>query len=48
MFEKIHTKFTDKMIEIYVKFNCPLDNTYTLIIVGGEVIFTGLLIYLIL
>jgi len=48
MFKKIHTKMRDKMIEIYVKCNCPLDNTYTLIIVGGEVILIGLLIFLIL
>jgi len=30
MFKKIHTKMRDKMIEIYVKCNCPLDNTYNI------------------
>jgi len=30
MFKKIHSKFTNKMIEIYVKFSYPTSNTYTL------------------
>jgi len=48
MFKKIHSKFTNKMIEIYVKFSYPTSNTYTLILVGGEIIFIGLSIFLML